>query len=169
MQCLCNYDSVSWYKINENKSEAMMISGVWPIQLNEDVSFRWSRQGFRYLGVILTPSPTHLFDANYNKLIKQIKNDIIRWEVLLLSLLWKVETVKMNLLPRLLFLFQSLPVRVPSSTFDMRNKLISAIIWQKKRLRIRLKTLLLSKDKGGLGLLHLKYYYWAAQLTADHF
>lgn len=121
MQCIHNYGSVSGYKINENKSEAMMMWD-WPTQLNEDVSFRWSRQGFRYLGVIFTPSPTQLFDANYDKLIKQIKNDIIRWEVLPLSLHGKVETVKMNLLPRLFFLFQSLPVRVPISTFDMLNK-----------------------------------------------
>lgn len=33
MQCFYKYGSVSGYKINENKSEAMMISGTWPIQL----------------------------------------------------------------------------------------------------------------------------------------
>lgn len=30
MQCLHEYGLVSGYKINENKSEAMMVSGVWP-------------------------------------------------------------------------------------------------------------------------------------------
>lgn len=72
----------------------------------------------------------------------------------------------MNLLPKLLFLFQSLPVRVPVSTLNMLNKLISTFIWQKKRPRVRLKTLYLPKDEGGLGLPNLKYYYWAAQINA---
>ena len=166
MKCLQEYGSVSGYKINENKSEAMMISGTWPTQLNNKVSFRWSKQGFRYLGIIITPNPVQLFEANYNKLIKQIKNDVTRWEVLPLSLIGRVETVKMNLLPRLLFLFQSLPVRVPASTLNMLDKLISTFIWQKKRPRVRLKTIHLPKDKGGLGLPNLKNYYWAAQINA---
>ena len=144
----------------------MMISGIWPTQLNNSVSFRWSKQGFRYLGIIITPNPTQLFEANYNKLIKQIKNDVARWEIMALSLLGRIETVKMNLLPRLLFLFQSLPIGVPVATLKMLDRLVSTFIWQKKRPRIRLKSLHLPKDKGGLGLPNLKSYYWAAQISA---
>lgn len=72
----------------------------------------------------------------------------------------------MNLLPRLLFLFQSLPIRVPASTLKMLDKPILTFIWQKKRPRVRLKSLQLPKDKGGLGLPNLKIYYWAAQINA---
>ncbi len=103
MQCLHEYGLVSGYKINESKSEAMMIFGVWPSQLNEQVSFHWSKQGFRYLGITLTPNPSQLFEANYKKLIKQIKNDVIRWEILPLSLLGRIEVIRMNLLPRFFF------------------------------------------------------------------
>lgn len=45
----------------------MMTSGTWPTQLNNTVSFHWSKQGFRYLGIIITPNPIQLFEANYNK------------------------------------------------------------------------------------------------------
>lgn len=103
----------------------MMISGIRPKQLNEMVSFHWAKQGFRYLGIIITPETTRLFEANYNKRINQIRSDLVRWEVLPLSLFNRVETVRMNLLPRFLFLFQSLPIRVPISTFNTLNKLIS--------------------------------------------
>lgn len=34
MRCLTNYGQVSGYKINEGKSEAMMITGSWPKQLD---------------------------------------------------------------------------------------------------------------------------------------
>ena len=72
----------------------------------------------------------------------------------------------MNLLPRLLFLFQSLPVGIPTSAFNMLDKLISRFIWQNKRPRVWLKTLSLQKNRGGFSLPNIKYYYWAAQLTA---
>lgn len=64
MQCLKDYGDISGYKINQNKSEAMMISGRWPSQLDETTSFRRSKQGFRYLGIIITPETTELFDSN---------------------------------------------------------------------------------------------------------
>lgn len=165
MQCLHKYSSVSGYKINENESEAMMISGNWPIQLNENVSFHWSKQDFMYLGIVLTANPTQLYDVNCYKLIRQIKNDITRWEVLPLSSLGRVETVRMNLLLRMLFLFQSLPVKVPITTC-MLDKLISKFIGQRKRPRISPKSLLLPKEKEGLGHPNLKYHYWAAQLIS---
>jgi len=166
MQCLKDYGDISGFKINQSKSEAMMISRRWLSQLDETTSFHWSKQGFRYLGIIITPETTKLFDANYNKLFKQVKNDLTQWEVLPLSLFGRIETVKMNLLPRLPFLFQSLPIRVPMSIFKMLNKLISQFIRRNKRPRVKLTTLHLPKDKGGLALPNLKFYYWAAQLVA---
>ena len=166
LNSLNDYSAVSGYKINANKSEAMMISGEWPSQLDELVSFRRSKQGFRYLGVILTPKPTQLYSENYSRLVREINQDLTRWDVLPLSLLGRIESVRMNILPRLLFLFQSLPILVPQSTFKLLEKLVSKFIWQNRRPRIRLKILMTSKEKGGLGLPNLKMYYWAAQLRA---
>ncbi|KAJ0059923.1 hypothetical protein NL108_015598 [Boleophthalmus pectinirostris] len=166
MQCLGRFGDISGYKVNKEKSEAMMMSGCWPNQLNEEVNFRWSKEGFRYLGVILTPETTTLYSSNYKKLISQVKIDIERWQILPLSLMGRIETIRMNVLPRFLFLFHSLPVAVPQSTFKFLDRLISAFIWQNKRPRVRLKVLHSTKDRGGLALPHLKSYYWAAQLKA---
>lgn len=128
------------------KSEAMMISGNLPSQLNKDVSFHWSRQGFRYLGIILTPCASQLYSGNYAKLISQIKTYLLRWEDLPLSLIGRVETVRMNMLPRLLIPFHALPILVPVSTFKLFHKLISKYIWKNK------SPFFLLKDKCGLGL-----------------
>ena len=70
----------------------------------------------------------------------------------------------MNVLPRLLFLFNTLPLTVPVATFTFLDKLVSKFIWQNKRPRVRLKVLCACKDKGGLALSHFRSYYWAAQL-----
>lgn len=136
LQSVNDYSIVSGYKINTNKSESLMIVGDWPPQLDNLVSFRQSKQGFRYLGVQLTAKTTHLFSTNYDKLFNEVKKDLDRWNVLPLSLLGRVECVRMNILPRLLFLFQALPVAVTQSSFKSVERWISKFVWQNKRPRV---------------------------------
>lgn len=53
----------------------------------------------------------------------------------------RVEVIKINVLPRLLYLFQSLPVEVTEGEFREWDKMISRYIWQGQRPRIRYRTL----------------------------
>ena len=158
------YGRYSGYKINIDKTEAMDIGGRIPQQTKSLFSFKWPSNGIKYLGIYITPVADQLFEANYPRLINKIKADIDRWSVLPLSLIGRIESVRMNILPRLLYPFQMLPVSIPTATFNSLDKLISRFIWQGRRPRIRFKTLQLTKTEGGLALPNLKYYFWAAQL-----
>lgn len=91
MNTLKEYGELSGYQINESKSEAMMLKGQWPTQLTGRLQYRWP-QRFRYLGIILTIDLSKMFSANYGKLMNNIKADLIRWEILPLSLMGRVET-----------------------------------------------------------------------------
>lgn len=164
LKCLKDFSLVSGYKVNESKSEAMMIKGRWPSELSEIVKFNWSPNGFRYLGINITTNTSQLYEANYGKILDQIKKDLNRWEILPLSLFGRVETVKMNVLPRLLYLFMSLPIRIPAAFFKKMQKMISTFIWQKRKARIKFTQLTSGKAQGGLNLPNLKLYYWAAQM-----
>uniref|UniRef100_A0A3P9IF90 HAT C-terminal dimerisation domain-containing protein n=1 Tax=Oryzias latipes TaxID=8090 RepID=A0A3P9IF90_ORYLA len=113
---------------------------------------------------MITLQHSKMYIENYGKLMLNLKSDLTRWEILPLSLVGRIETVKMNVLPRLLYLFQALPIWIPSSTFKILNKMISTFVWQNKKPRIRKKLLCSSKRDGGLGLPNLRLYYWAAQL-----
>ena len=70
----------------------------------------------------------------------------------------------MNILPRLLYLFLSLPVRIPDSQFSMWDKQLSRFIWAGARPRVRFKTLQIDRDNGGLAIPNLWEYYYAAQM-----
>ena len=76
----------------------------------------------------------------------------------------RIETTRMNILPRLLFLFQSLPLTIPKSIFKTLDKMISNFVWQNKKARISYKKLQSAKRDGGLNLPNMQNYYWAAQL-----
>lgn len=78
MQVLNEYEVITQYKTNDLKSEAMMLSGTWPSQLHNQVRFHWSREGFRYLAIVITPYTSKLYEANYGKLLKEIKADMLR-------------------------------------------------------------------------------------------
>ena len=120
----------------------------------------------KYLGVNLPQDLCQLKSINYDPLISRIKSDIVRWNLVpFTSLVSRVEAIKMNVLPRLLYLFQTLPVKVTNKDFIEWDRFISRYIWQGQRPQIRYRTLQLPRVKGGLALPCLKSYYQAAQLN----
>ncbi|KAJ0063849.1 hypothetical protein NL108_012538 [Boleophthalmus pectinirostris] len=163
---LIEYGEISSYVINESKSVAMSISGTCPSETKEKVKFKWTDEGFRYLGINITKNTSHLFKANYEKVIKEISADLKRWEILPLTLMGRIEVIRMNVLPKFLFLFQSLPILLSKETFVKIDKLISIFLWRNQKPRIQYKLLQSSKEKGGLNLPNIKKYYWASQLRA---
>lgn len=60
LDCLKEYGSVSGYKFNEAKSQALMLVGEKPIDLERFASFKWPSHGFKYLGVTITPHSSQL-------------------------------------------------------------------------------------------------------------
>lgn len=62
-----------------------------------------------------------LYKAIYGKLIDQIQKDLERFEILPLSFFGRIEIVRMNILPRLLYLFLSLPIWISAATKKAQN------------------------------------------------
>lgn len=81
-----------------------------------------------------------------------------------MSLHSRVDSIRMNILPRFLYLFQCLPIWITQKYFDEWDNILAKYIWQNKRCRIKYQTLQLMKEKGGLGLPCLRDYYYAAQV-----
>lgn len=71
----------------------------------------------RYLGIIFSNKISSLYRDNYEKVLKEVQEDLIKWEKIHLSLIGKITLIKMNILPRVLFLFQTIPINVDKSLF----------------------------------------------------
>uniref|UniRef100_A0A8D0DQQ7 Reverse transcriptase domain-containing protein n=1 Tax=Salvator merianae TaxID=96440 RepID=A0A8D0DQQ7_SALMN len=116
------FGKVAGLKINEKKTKILVKNMKQKEQ--EDLG---RKSGFdiekkvKYLGVWLTKQNLALYQNNYVKLC--------------LSLLGRISVLKMNVLPRMIFLFQSIPVIINEEVFQ-----------------------------GGLGLPNLKLYYTACCL-----
>ncbi len=75
----------------------------------------------------------------------------------------------MNILPKLLYLFQNIPLPPPSDFFSKIKTMFVRFIWNNRRARLRLSLLYLPFDRGGLKCPNLLWYYWAAQLRSIMF
>lgn len=95
--------------------------------------FKWDAPTIKYLGVWIPKDISKIFKTNYDPVIKTIKADLNRWTVLPLDMSNRIEMIKMNVLPRLLYLFQSLSVEVPPKDFRKWNRMISTLVWNSKK------------------------------------
>lgn len=165
MSLLLTFGTLSGYKINAKKTQVLTYNYDPPEKIKFHYDLDWQAESMKYLGVFLSKDLNKLSPVNFDPMNTKIKADITRWNLLpFMSLTSRVESVKMNLLPRLLYLFQTLPVEVPDKQFVEWDRLISKYLWQGKKPRRSYSTLQLSRNKGGLALPCLKDYYRAAQL-----
>ncbi len=157
MEKLDSFYYLSGYKLNMTKTQVLSLNYIPPQAIQEAYKFKWKVKTIKYLGVTLVRNLTKLYETNYKALNQEIKNDMERWSVLTLDFSSRIEIIKMNVLPRIFYLFQSLPTEILKSQFKD---------WNKKRGRPRIKytTLQIPKDKGGLALPNLLEYYYATQI-----
>lgn len=74
--------------------------------------FKWQTKALPYLGISLTPNIDTLYQTNYAPLYKKMIVDLERWEHNPPSWFGRLNTIKINLLPRLLYLFRTLPIQI---------------------------------------------------------
>lgn len=98
-------------------------------------------------------------------MIESVSESINRWSLLPISMIGRINILKMSVLPKFLYLFHSIPLSPPINFFSKMKSMFCNFIWNNRRARLRLSLLYLRYDRGGLKLPNLQWYYWAAQLT----
>lgn len=161
LETIKQFSEFSGYKINFSKSEVMPLGNP---RCPTPSPFKWSPKGFTYLGISITPSLEALYKAYFEPLLKRIRDDLDRWISLPLSMLGRISLLKMNILPRLLYHLQMVPILLNNKTIKKVNSWFSTFIWNKKKPRLKMAKLQMSVEKGGLAVPNVRLYQLAAQL-----
>lgn len=70
---------------------------------------------FKYLCAQVDKIRKNLFALNYQPLLDKTISDLTNWMALLLSLIGRVNTIKMVVLSKCLYLFQCFPIKPPKN------------------------------------------------------
>uniref|UniRef100_A0A8C6P3S8 Reverse transcriptase domain-containing protein n=1 Tax=Nothobranchius furzeri TaxID=105023 RepID=A0A8C6P3S8_NOTFU len=164
MKLFDQFGSFFGFKVNREKSSIMFLNVKERVKPVVSHPFVNAIEGFKYLGIRITPKISDLSSANYEPMVIEVSDEITRLTSLPLSLLGRINIVKMTILPTFLYMFQSILLAPPPPFFSKIRKLLSNFIWNNRKPGLRLSLLYLPYDRGGLQFPNLEWYFWAAQL-----
>ena len=135
LELINEYRKVAGHKINTQKSLAFLYTNNEKTEreITEIIPFTIAMKRIKYLEINLPKETKDLSIENYKTLMKEIKDDTNRWRNRPCSSIGRINIVKMSTLPKAIYRFIAIPIRLPMVVFRELEQIISQFLWNYKK------------------------------------